>query len=51
MPRGYYAVIDEGRSDTVHAWIVRTKVAVRLRAGEDVTVRVQPWSGHLIARA
>jgi hypothetical protein len=46
---GYCAVIDDGRSDTVRAMTVRTKLAIQLRPGEIVDVRVQRWSGHLVA--
>jgi hypothetical protein len=44
---GFYAVVDDGRSETVKAWLVHPKLAATVRTGDVIRAQAQRWSGHL----
>lgn len=47
MTPGFYLVVDDGRSAELAAWFVRPKVALLVRPGDLVKVRVHRWSGSV----
>ncbi|MDI6100079.1 DUF2207 domain-containing protein [Actinoplanes sp. NEAU-A12] len=46
---GFFVVLDDGTSAVAQAWLATPRRAGRLRLGDDVTARVQPWTRHLIS--
>lgn len=47
MTPGFYLLVDDGRSAELTAWFVRPKVALLVRPGDLVKVRVYRWSGSV----
>ncbi len=48
IPRTFYLVVDDGRTDRTRAWILPAEISDRCRVGDVITIRVRPWTRRVL---